>query len=319
MAGPLPPPVLSNSNRQLVLDVKVQDRLREWFSHRGSNESVLIRCIGLGDSDVDYELSDQVDKIQVLNAPYNVPQIKHKLIYSGAASNLTGVLTAFVRYVDNAGIVTSLYNYPPTQTFSSGIFPPTVVNGLDTTQIVFSGALREGYIVFFQTLPDNFTEPDPNNASATLPLRLPEQYQISVENLPIPNLITSVSNTNPIVVTTALPINVVDGYQLPVNCQIAIEGVAGNLAANGLYYVNPLTANTFELYTDQALSIGVDGTASGAYLGGGQVVKWFVSVDQTDGSLLIARGEFALLGNTNGKIKIQGLLSGIQKEITFNY
>jgi len=306
-----------NTSRQLILDVKAQDRLREWFSQRGSTANVLIKCVGLGDSDVDYELSDQVDKIQVLSAPYNIPQIKHKLIYDGQASNLTGIITAYLRRVDETNQINSLYGYPPTQTYSSGIFPPLVTNGFDWSAITFSGTTREGFIVFFQTLPDNFTEPDPNNLSQVLPLRFVEQYDIVVDNLPIPNLITNATNATPIVITTATPINVVDKFQLLASNQIAIRGVAGNTAANGLYYVNPISANDFELYQDSALTIPVVG--NGVYTGAGEVIKWFVSIDPIDGSLLIARGKFALLGNTDGKITIRGLLTGITKEITFNY
>jgi hypothetical protein len=303
-----------NTSRQLVLDIKAQDRLREWFAQRGSNANVIIKCIGLGDSDVDYELSDQVDKIQVLSAPYNVT---HKLIFEGQASNLTGKITSYLRYVDSTGQISSLYGYPPSTSFTTGIFPPLVTNGFDQDQITFSGTAREGFIVFLQTLPDNFTEPDPNNPSQVLPLRFVEEYDIVLENLPATNLITNATNATPVVISTTTPINVADEFQLLASDQIAITGIAGNLAANGLYYVNPTSANTFELYQDAALTIPVAG--NGFYAGGGEVVKWFVSIDTVDGSLLISRGAFALLGNTDGKIKIRGLLTGITKEITFNY
>ena len=71
------------NNIQLALDVKAQDRLRKWFADRGSAANLIITSVGLGDSDVDYELSQQYTRMKVLNAPYNVGKIKHHLIYEG--------------------------------------------------------------------------------------------------------------------------------------------------------------------------------------------------------------------------------------------
>jgi hypothetical protein len=51
---------------------------------------------------------------------------------------------------------------------------------------------------------------------------------------------------------------------------MTISGVVGMTQLNGnTYYVKPVTANTVELYTDQARTIPVDSTAFGTYTSGG--------------------------------------------------
>lgn len=311
-----------NTSSQLVLDVKAQDRLRQWFSQRGSLNNVVITAFELGDSDVDYRLSLQPTEIQVLNAPYQVQQIKYKLIFTGSAANVTGQITSYLRYVDNTGSISSLYGYPPTTSFSSGSFPPVVTNGYNWNNISFGTVNgpnnREGYILFLQTLPTGYTEPDPSNPLATLPLRLIEPYDFSIQNLPSPNMILSTTGTGiPVVVTVNTPINNADIYALASGNQIAISGIAGNAIANGLYYIQVLSSTTFALFQDSGLTIPIIG--NGNYTSGGQVFKWFVSIDETDGSLLIARGAFPLFGGTNGLITITGSLSGISTQISFNY
>lgn len=303
-----------NTNRQLVLDIKAQDRLREWFSQRGSTNNVILKAVSLGDSDVDYKLSDQSTKIEVLSAPYNISRIKHKLIYDGVASNLTGHLAAYMRHVNVNGDVESLYAFPPdNSTFTQDIIPPVLTNGYDTAQLIFGSATtdKEGFIVFLQTVPDGF--PDPLDTTGKTPLRFIEKYDYKIDNLPAAVAITNVSNGNPIVITTGTPHGLVTGSE------VVLQNISGNTTALGTFFINVLTGTTFEIYTDSALTIPVDGTASGIYSGGGSVLTWSVTVDDLNGSFLICKTKRNFIGNTDGKITITGKLTGIVKQISFNY
>ena len=171
-----------NNPNRLTLDLKCQDRLREWFSKRSTNELIQLSCVELGDSDINYELSQQVSDIRILNAPYQVEGVKHKLIFIGSAENLTGKLTNFIRYVDSNGIVNSYYNYPTNTSLSAGVAPPTLANGIDTNNVTFNTGsfFKEGFIMFFQTLPDGYVDP----SDGITPLRLIETYNFTLTNLP---------------------------------------------------------------------------------------------------------------------------------------
>lgn len=169
------------NNIQLALDVKAQDRLRKWFADRGSAANLIITSVGLGDSDVDYELSQQYTRIKVLNAPYNVGKIKHHLIYEGPVENITGDITMFLRRVNDSGVVESLYNYPPDNiNFAAGIAPPTLSTGYDFSTINFDilNSNKEGFIVYFQTLPTGYLD------SSNVQQRLSEQYDFTFLNFP---------------------------------------------------------------------------------------------------------------------------------------
>jgi len=169
------------NSANLALDIKAQDRLREFFSKRGTSENITFTCVALGDSDVDYEMSQQVSRIKVLNAPYQVPRIKHKLIYSGVQTNLTGKITAFTREVTTNGLIFSYYDYPQNLTPTVGQIPPTLSNGFDISTIFFSPGttgVKAGFIVYFQTLPDGFL--DTNGIQE----RLKEKYTFITDNIP---------------------------------------------------------------------------------------------------------------------------------------
>ena len=171
------------TNLQLFIDLKSQDFLRNWFSKRGSLDTLQIEAVEIGDSDIDYQLSTNPTTIRTLNAPYQVSQIKSKLIYQGSiAGGLSGVLTNFLRHINNSGGVESLYNYPPDEiTYTLGIVPPTLKNGADWNTIQFntSSTTKEGFIVFTQTLPDGYIDP-----LSSLPMRYQEEYDLTVTNLP---------------------------------------------------------------------------------------------------------------------------------------
>lgn len=166
----------------LAVDVKAQDKLREWFSKRGVPDNAVIKCMGLGDSDVEYNMSQQATRIKVLQAPFAVPRIKHHLYYSGVSANITGILTTFLRRVNELDQIESLYNYPPNNiTYTAGVVPPTLSNGYNFSTIDFDilNVLKEGFLVYTQTLPDNYV--DANG----LQQRLIEQYDFTFNNIPV--------------------------------------------------------------------------------------------------------------------------------------
>lgn len=175
------------TNLSLFIDLKTQDRLRKWFAARDSSNPINIKNLALGDSDVDYKLSLQVNKIRPLPAPYEVPRIKSNLLYTGQIGNVTGVVTTYLRRVNSSGAIESLYGHISGLAgglgFSSGTLPPTINNEYNWSSIPFSYNLgREGFIVFAQTLPDNYFETD-----GVTPKRLVERYDFEFD----PNIPTS--------------------------------------------------------------------------------------------------------------------------------
>ncbi len=166
---------------QLAVDVKAQDRLREWFSQRGNVNNVIITCVGLGDSDVDYNMSQQATRIKVVQAPYQTPRIKHHLYYSGVTSNIVGTISTFSRRVNELDEIESLYNYPPDNVnFIAGVVPPVLTAGYNFSTINFDAAsvVKEGFIVYFQTLPENYLD------SNGVQQRLIEQYAFTFTDVP---------------------------------------------------------------------------------------------------------------------------------------
>lgn len=79
--------------------------------------------------------------------------------------------------------------------------------------------------------------------------------------------INSVTTTNPVQINTTTPHNLIDGNV------INITGVLGTTELNGNnYYVDVISADTFDLYTDSALTSSVAGAGFGTYISGGIVV-----------------------------------------------
>jgi len=173
------------TNLNLFIDLKTQDLLRKWFSERNNLTNFSLTGLSLGDSDVDYKLSQQFYNIKTLAAPYNVKEIKHKLVYDGQINNLIGELTVYLRRVNPNGSVSSLYNYidgySSNFVFASGDTPPTLANGKNWDSIPFSLSEvdREGFIVFPQTLPDGYYD---NNGNK---LRLKETYDFTISVIPV--------------------------------------------------------------------------------------------------------------------------------------
>lgn len=178
------------TNLNLFIDLKTQDRLRKWFSLRDTTNGpgqIDIKNLALGDSDVDYKLSLQVNKIRPLPAPYEVPRIKHNLLYEGNVGNITGVISAYLRRVNNTAQVESLYNHISGMAgglaFSSGNLPPTISNEYNWSTIPWTQTPgeREGFIVFLQTIPDNYFDTD-----GITPMRLVETYDIEFDTTNFP-------------------------------------------------------------------------------------------------------------------------------------
>jgi hypothetical protein len=172
-------------NLSLFIDLKTQDRLRKWFSERGSSNGLTLTGLSLGDSEINYKLSQQFNNIKILPTPYEVPRIKCKLIYEGNINNITGIVTTYLRKVNSDGSVSSLYNFitgsSNNLTFIAGNLPPALINGYDWGTIPFDpmDSNRQGFIVFCQTVPDNYYD---NNGN---PLRLKEQYDIIIDTIPL--------------------------------------------------------------------------------------------------------------------------------------
>lgn len=93
--------------------------------------------------------------------------------------------------------------------------------------------------------------------------------------------ITGITNADPIVITSNL-------HELSNGKKILISGVVGTTDVNGnTYWVGNVSANTFSLYTDRALTTVIDSSAFGAYTSGG---TWVVTADGTPEWDLFARG-----------------------------
>lgn len=167
------------NNNQLSIDIKTQDILRAWFSQRGNFDGLKLKCISLGDSDIDYRMSTQQDRIKVLQAPFQSSKIKTRLLYVGNEGNLSGKLIMYLRRANENDEVESLYNYPPYTTFSVSVAPPSLANGLEFNAIPFDtgNALKEGFIAFIQTIPDGFFV---NNQQ----YRFKETYDFVFNNVP---------------------------------------------------------------------------------------------------------------------------------------
>lgn len=165
--------MLLNPN-QLVLDIKLQDRFRRWFSTIGNENLLTAGCVILGDSDIDYELAPNVNSSRILDAPYQTEGIKYKLIYNGVGKNLAGAIKCFIRRVDVDGSIDSLYDYNADENFIPGQTPPTLVNGKDWDRITFQD-VKMGYILFFETVLDYYLTDD------GIKKRLVEPYTFSFD------------------------------------------------------------------------------------------------------------------------------------------
>ena len=123
----------------LQLDIKVQDKYRKLLSKLGQ-DGVELKCVQLGDSDIDYELSPNIDNARILNAPYNVESIKYPLIYNGAGNvgsrlavdNMQEFIENAIKNieVENFEIVNRNFEFPDT------------LDNISTTQNVYRNFIR---------------------------------------------------------------------------------------------------------------------------------------------------------------------------------
>lgn len=79
--------------------------------------------------------------------------------------------------------------------------------------------------------------------------------------------INSITTTNPVQINTTAPHNLIDGNT------VNISGVTGTVELNGNnYYVDVISPDTFDLYTDYGLTSSVAGAGFTPYVSGGVVV-----------------------------------------------
>jgi hypothetical protein len=163
----------------IVLDIKIQDELRNYLSQRGSSNNFKITNISLGDSDIDYDLSQNKDAITSFKSPFQSYGIKNKLTYNGGDNNVSGYIHIDIIKVDSDGSLQSYYKYPASVGFSSGIVEPTLNNSYDFSEIPFnSNTTLEGYVVFIKTLGYNLL---PNTPIS----RIEETYTVNfIDTIP---------------------------------------------------------------------------------------------------------------------------------------
>lgn len=108
--------------------------------------------------------------------------------------------------------------------------------------------------------------------------------------------ITNATNATPIVITS-------NGHGLSNLDMVAIAGVGGNTAANGIWSINNITANTFEL----------EGSAgSGAYTAGG---TWYKLNETRVTAITLQNGRYVKSGDT-GKLYLgTGMTTGTSGQI----
>ena len=83
--------------------------------------------------------------------------------------------------------------------------------------------------------------------------------------------LVAATRANPVVITTNAPHNFTKGQE------IVVTGVNGMTQLNGnTYYVNPLGANTLQLYSNSDVTVTVDGTTFTQYISSGSVRTPFV-------------------------------------------
>lgn len=112
--------------------------------------------------------------------------------------------------------------------------------------------------------------------------------------------ITNATNATPIVITS-------NGHGLSNNDRVAIAGVGGNTAANGIWSVANVAANTFELEGS---------TGSGAYTAGG---TWYKLNATRATALTLQNGRYVKTGETNKLYLGTGMTTGTsgQTEMVF--
>jgi len=118
--------------------------------------------------------------------------------------------------------------------------------------------------------------------------------------------ITSVTTTNPVRITTAAAHNLIDGNA------INITGIVGTTELNGNnYYVDVISGDTIDLYTDSSLSTSVAGAGYTPYVSGGIIVPGSSTpslLQLTDTpSTYSGAGKYLKVNNSNNGIEFDSL------------
>ena len=129
--------------------------------------------------------------------------------------------------------------------------------------------------------------------------------------------ITSVTTTNPVRVTTASAHNLIDGNA------INITGIVGTTELNGNnYYVDVISGDTIDLYTDSSLSTSVAGAGYTPYVSGGIIVPGSSTpslLQLTDTpSTYSGAGKYLKVNNSNNGIEFDSLTTDDVIEGTSN-
>jgi len=119
-------------------------------------------------------------------------------------------------------------------------------------------------------------------------------------------VVTGATNASPIVITTTSTNNLVAGDQ------VQITGITVNTAANGVFYVNPLTGTTFQLFSNSALTTPVAG--NGTY-GTGGAVSLATNISGVTGDWDLRLRVDALAAGTNCVISFQDSVDGFVNDI----
>lgn len=149
---------IDNKN-YIFIDTKIQDKFRERLSKVDLSE-LKLKCIVLGDSDFDYSNSTNHLDSRILNAPYNVENVKYPLFYEGANQGLNGFISCFARKVIEGtdGVkIQSYYNFPTDSDYLIGREVPTLANGKHIDSLEFNNS-KMGYILYLQTLLYNYID-----------------------------------------------------------------------------------------------------------------------------------------------------------------
>ena len=127
--------------------------------------------------------------------------------------------------------------------------------------------------------------------------------------------ITAITAANPVVVTSA-------SHNLSNGDRVEFENVGGMTELNGKnYYVNNVTTNTYELYTDSALTGALDGTSFTAYTSGGRWIDftsvWYIETQTVASTDVNGSGAAGIrLVPTAEREIFCGLPAGATAEIT---
>lgn len=176
---------------------------------------------------------------------------------------------------------------------SGGIDPTTIDRGDGTT------GLQDGDTIFITMRPTVGADSGGNYIQDT-------NWVNSLNPLFPPHTVVNATNATPIVVTLAEDPGTVTGGK------VSIEGIFGNTAADGVFFVTRLTDTTFSLYSDSGLTTPVAGT--GAYTSGGVFAEQDVglAVSQEQGNELYcafgtgAGAWYKIADNTKDKLYIEG-------------